>query len=70
MPFGHVTVRRVSGKIFIIIDPPEHGELSDSGRAENLVLLKSGIRFEDSEERLAIRLIVCRPLFPRSRSRW
>ena len=65
MPYGHVTVERLDGRIVIIIDLPDRGEPSLRGRAENLVDPSKWIRHETSDERLALKLTVCRPSVPR-----
>jgi hypothetical protein len=66
MPYGNATVRCSGKKLMIEIDLPPHGELSLSGRAENLVDPRSWIDFEDSEGPIGVKLTVCRPL-PRGR---
>jgi len=68
MPYGHVTVERKDGRIVITIDPPDRGEPSLRGRAENLIDPSKWIRYETSDERLALKLTVCRPIVPRFRS--
>lgn len=65
MPYGKVTVQRIDGRIVITVDPPTVGELSDRGRAENLVQPADWIRYVDTEGRLAIKLTVCKPLSQR-----
>lgn len=68
MPYGHVTVERLDGRIVIIIDPPDRGEPSLRGRAENLVDPSKWIRYETSDEHLALKLTLCRPIHRRFRS--
>jgi hypothetical protein len=60
MPYGNATVRCSGKKLMIEIDLPPHGELSLSGRAENLVDPRSWIDFEDSEGPIGVKLTVCR----------
>lgn len=60
MPYGKVTVERSGERILIVIDPPDRGEPSSSGRSENLVDPTKWIRHETSEEHLALKITVCR----------
>jgi hypothetical protein len=69
MPYGHVTVERIDGRIVIVIDPPHRGEPSASGRSENLVDPSKWIRYDASDEYLALKMTVCRPHYRRSDSR-
>lgn len=66
MPYGTATAHRAGQKLVIEIELPPRGELSLSGRAENLVDPRDWIDLEDSEGPLGIKLTVCRPL-PRMR---
>jgi hypothetical protein len=61
MPYGSVTVEHVGRKIVIVIDPPDHGEPSASGRTENLVDPRRWIRHNSSDDQLVVKMTVCRP---------
>lgn len=61
MPYGTVTVDEVEGKIVIVIDPPDQGEPSSSGRSENLVDPSRWIRYSSPDDQLAVKVTVCRP---------
>ena len=68
MPFGTVNTRRIGRRIVIEIELPDHGEPSDSGRAENLVDPRAWRGFDDEYGRLAIKMTVCRPYHQRRSS--
>lgn len=68
MPYGRVTVTQSDGRILIAIDPPEQGELSVSGRAENLVDPTRWHSYETADEHLALKMTVCRPRYRRRNS--
>jgi hypothetical protein len=53
----------------IVIDLPDSGELSQRGRAENLVDPTVWHDYEDGQESLGIKLTVCRPLLRRRHGR-
>lgn len=67
MPYSTPVAHRVGNKLLIEIDLPEAGELSHSGRAENLVDPAVWHDHEDSGDYLAIKMTVCRPLSHRRR---
>lgn len=62
MPLGNVDVKS-SGpkKVIVTIDLPDQGEPSLSGRAENLLDPSQWIRFEHMDERLSLKITLCRP---------
>lgn len=66
MPYSTPVAYRVGNKLVIEIDLPRSGELSQRGRAENLVDPTVWHDYEDAEEFLGIKLTVCRPLSHRS----
>jgi hypothetical protein len=68
MPYSTPVAYVIGKKLLIEIDLPEQGEVSQSGRAENLVDPRLWIDYEDECDRLGIKLTVCRP-FRRSRRR-
>jgi hypothetical protein len=67
MPYSTPVAYRVGNKLVIEIDLPGSGELSQRGRAENLVDPTVFHHYEDEQEFLGIKLTVCRPL---SHRRW
>lgn len=67
MPYSTPLTHRVGNKLLIEIDLPTSGELSQSGRAENLVDPTVWHDHEDGDDFLGIKLTVCRPLRHRRR---
>ena len=67
MPYSTPITYRLGNKLIIEIDLPSSGELSQRGRAENLVNPAVRHDFQDEHEFLGIKLTVCRP-FSRRRS--
>ena len=67
MPYSTPVAYRVGSKLVIEVDLPGAGELSQRGRAENLVDPSVWHDYEDEQEFLGIKLTVCRPL---SRRHW
>jgi hypothetical protein len=65
MPYSTPIAYRLGSKLVIEIDLPDSGELSQRGRAENLVDPTVWHDNEDEQERLGIKLTVCRPLLQR-----
>lgn len=61
MAYGSVNAYRMGNQVTIIIDLPEQGEVSTTGRAENLVDPTRWIDVEDEADLLGIRMTVCRP---------
>lgn len=61
MAFGTVNVHRTGNQVTIVIDLPEQGEVSTTGRAENLLDPTRWIDVEDEADLLGIRMTVCRP---------
>jgi len=69
MPYSTPSVYRVGNKLVIEVDLPSSGELSQRGRAENLIDPTVWHDYEDEQESLGIKLTVCRPLV-RQRPGW
>jgi len=67
LPYATTTLQRTSKRLTITIDLPERGELSLSGRAENLVDPREWLECTDDGDRLSLKLTVCRPLPRRGR---
>jgi hypothetical protein len=67
MPYSTPVAYRVGNKLMIEVDLPGSGELSQRGRAENLVDPTLWHDCGDEQDRLGIKLTVCRPL---SRQQW
>ena len=67
MPYSTPIAYRVGSKLVIEVDLPGAEELSQRGRAENLVDPSVWHDYEDEQEFLGIKLTVCRPL---SRRQW
>ncbi len=67
MPYSTPVAYRVGNKLVIEVDLPGLGELSQRGRAENLVDPTAWHDYEDEQGFLGIKLTVCRPL---SRRQW
>ena len=65
MPYSTPVTYRVGSKLVIEVDLPSSGELSQRGRAENLVDPAVWHDYQDEQEFLGIRLTVCRPLSQR-----
>ncbi len=61
MAYGSVNAYRMGNQVTIVIDLPEQGEVSTTGRAENLVDPTKWIDVEDEADLLGIRMTVCRP---------
>jgi hypothetical protein len=62
MPHGNVDVKSLGPKkVVVTIDLPDQGEPSLSGRAENLLDPSQWIRFEHLDERLSLKVTLCRP---------
>jgi hypothetical protein len=68
MAYGSVNAYRAGHQLTIVIDLPEHGEVSTTGRAENLVDPAKWIDVEDETDFLGIKMTVCRP-YRRRRAR-
>ena len=68
MPYSTPVAYRVGSKLVIEVDLPGAGELSQRGRAENLVDPTVWHDYEDDQEFLEIKLTVCRPLARRQRA--
>jgi hypothetical protein len=62
MPYSTPIAYRVGNKLVIEVDLPDSGELSQRGRAENLVDPTVWHDYEDEREFLGIKLTVCRPI--------
>ena len=60
MPYGEINVVREGRRVIIAIDLPERGELSLSGRAENLVDTRTWRTIEKYGDVLDIKLTVAR----------
>ncbi len=69
MPYSIPVAHRVGNKLLIEIDLPASGELSRSGRAENLIDPTVWHDFEEDGDFLGIKMTVCRPLAQRRRKR-
>lgn len=69
MPYSTPVTYRVGNRLMIVIDLPDSGELSQRGRAENLVDPTVWHDYEDGQESLGIKLTVCRPLLRRRHGR-
>ena len=61
MPYGSATARLEGDRLVIEIDLPRRGELSVSGRAENLVDPQQWLE-PDDDSSIGIKLAVCRRL--------
>jgi hypothetical protein len=61
MPYGIVNVNQTGNTVTIVIELPEQGEQSNSGRAENMVDLGKWFDFEHGTDRLCVKMTVCRP---------
>jgi hypothetical protein len=61
MAYGNVNAYRMGNQVTIVIDLPEQGEMSTTGRADNLVDPTRWIDVEDEADLLGIRMTVCRP---------
>jgi len=68
VPYGITGAYRVGSRLIIHIELPEHGEVSQSGRAENLVDPTETICVQGGQEPLSVKLTVSRP-FRMSRRR-
>ena len=66
MSYSTPFTQRIGNKLLIEIELPACGELSRSGRAENLVDPTVWYDYEDDREFLGIKMTVCRPLSYRS----
>jgi len=62
MPYSTPRCYRVGNKLVIEVDLPDAGELSQRGRAENLVDPVLWHDYEDEQEFLGIKLTLRRPL--------
>ena len=62
MPYGIAAAYRVGNRVTIEIELPDRGELSQRGRAENLVDPSEWLDVQDEAESLRIKLAVCRRL--------
>lgn len=62
MPYGDVAAYRVNSRLVIEVEVPESGELSQRGKAENLVDPTKWIDCRDESGELRIKMTVCRPL--------
>ena len=62
MPYSTPVAYRVENRLLIVIDLPDSGELSERGRAENLVDPTRWLHWEGEHDHLGIKLTVCRPL--------
>jgi hypothetical protein len=67
MPYSTPIAYRLGNKLVIEVELPDSGELSQRGRAENLVDPTLSHDYEDEQDCLGIKLTVCRPL---SRRQW
>lgn len=62
MPYGTVEFRRLGRKAIVIIELPDRGEPSLSGRAENLVDPAVWKTVEDPVDgELALKMTLCKP---------
>ena len=68
MSYGVAAAYRVGRRLTIEIDLPDRGEISQRGRAENLVDPSEWLDVQDESESIRIKLAVCRPL--RRFSKW
>ena len=62
MLYDTPVVHKARDKLIIEIDLSMPGEMSRSGRAQNLVDPRPRYDYEDGQDSLGIRLTVCRPL--------
>lgn len=65
MPYSTPVAYRVGSKLVIEVELPDSGELSQRGRAENLVDPSVWHDYLDEQGFLGIKLTVCRPLSQR-----
>jgi hypothetical protein len=68
MPYSTPVPYVIGGKLVIEVELPENGEVSQSGRSENLVDPRIWTNYEDDNQRFEIKLTVCKP-FRSSRRR-
>ncbi len=61
MPYGRVTTSRHGSTLVIVVELPDYGETSERGRSENLVDPRTWINLDSDNDRLAVKLTVCRP---------
>lgn len=69
MPYSTPLIYGVGERLLIEFDIPERGELSQTGRAENLVI-PEWIPYKDERDQLSIKLVVCRSVRRNYAPRW
>lgn len=62
MPYSTPVAYRNGNKLVIVVDLPTHGELSSTGRSENLVDPRTWYDLVNEGESFGLKLTVCRRL--------
>jgi hypothetical protein len=64
VPYGIAGAYRIGNRLTIQIELPDRGELSQTGRSENLVDPNEWITAQGTPESIRIKIAVCRPFYP------